>query len=449
MDFRPLSLPGMAVSFLSLILGTVVQLRGANPIVEGRGLCDPQVRVYDDKVYLYATHDALPGSKYFVMHEWWVWQSDDLLKWKQVSRLKPEETYFKHPSSQCWATDAIQHNGKYYFYFSRGPEEIGVVEGDSPAGPWRDTIGKPLIARGSTPTEARDPGILQEEDGTTYIVFGTWDYYIARLNADMVSLAETPKLISLDKKMGPYGPGKTDDKPFLHKRGDIYYLSWGCYYATSKNVYGPYTYKDCIIQKDRTEAVFQKALTMDRHGSFFELHNQWYFICNDQSWPGTNHFYRDSVLSYVHFRDNGDIEPIYLNRLGVGQYDASTPIPAENYFSLEKGRQAESSDGGFEVRDLQSGSKLSYPNLMNMPANATVQLRVASIHGCTVEIRSADGTDLVGICKVPPAGSWTTYSNIACKIKNDSGTFGLCLEVRGGPGELLRLKTIRIDDKSH
>ena len=36
--------------------------------------------------------------------------------------------------------------------------------------------------------------------------------------------------------MGPYGPGKADDKPFLHKNAQTatYYLSWGCFYATSK-----------------------------------------------------------------------------------------------------------------------------------------------------------------------------------------------------------------------
>jgi arabinoxylan arabinofuranohydrolase len=417
---------------------------GANPIVPGVGLCDPQVRIYDNHVFLYATHDAVPGSKSFVMHDWWVWESADLLNWKQVSTLKPEDTYFGKPSAQCWATDAIRRNGKYYFYFSRGPEEIGVVVGDSPAGPWHDPIGKPLIAKGSTPTLARDPGMLQEDDGTTYIVFGCWDYYLARLNDDMVSLAETPKLLLLDQKMGPYGPGKTDDKPFLHKRGDEYYLSWGCYYATSKSVYGPYVYKDSFIHKDRVEPAFQKRLTFDRHGSFFELYNQWYFICNDQSWPGTSAHYRDSVISYVHFRDNGDIDPIYINRLGVGEYDSETPIPAENYFALNHGKQVESSEGGFEVRDLRSGSALDYPNIMNVPADVVATLYSASSPGCTVEVRSIDAPDTVlGSCKIPSEGDWSKYTNVSFPLRNKAGIASLRFTVRGGDGELLRLKTIR------
>jgi beta-xylosidase len=209
----------------------------------------------------------------------------------------------------------MTRNGQYYFYFTRGRSEIGVVRGDTPAGPWKDPLGKPLIASGSTPTTARDPGILQEKDGTSYIVFGVFEYYIARLNEDMISLAETPRKILLDQKMGPMGPGKTDDKPFLHRRSDIYYLSWGCYYAMSDNVYGPYAYKDSIIKVEHTDSELQKqaqGLTSDRHGSFFELHNQWYFGCNDKSWPGTNDHYRDSVISYVHYRDNGEMRQLSL-----------------------------------------------------------------------------------------------------------------------------------------
>ena len=132
--------------------------KDGNPIVVGKGLCDPQVRIYGDQAYLYATHDAVPGSVKFIMNDWWVWQSSDLVNWKQVSTLRPEDTYWGKPCNQCWATDAMSRNGRYYFYFSRGPEEIGVVRSDSPAGPWKDPLGKPLIAQGSTPTLARDPG---------------------------------------------------------------------------------------------------------------------------------------------------------------------------------------------------------------------------------------------------------------------------------------------------
>ncbi len=442
MRFTAIRIAFFASSFA--FVATACATHAANPVVQGVGLCDPKVRIYDNHAWLYATHDAVPGSAHFIMNDWWVWASDDLVKWRLVSVLKPEQTYYKKPENSCWATDAIRHHGKYYFYFSRGPKEIGVVEGNSPAGPWRDPIGKPLIAEGSTPTTARDPAIFQKPDGTTYIIFGCWNYYIARLNDDMVSLAEKPRKLEVSPKMGPYGPGKLDDKPFLFERNGKYYLSWGCYYAMSDNLYGPYAYVDTIIHKDRVETIFQKGLTFDRHGSFFELYNQWYFICNDQSWPGTSAHYRDSVMSYVHFRDDGEIDPIYLNRTGVGEYDAQDAIQAANYFQGEGVLQKESSDGGFEVREIHSSTALVYPNVKNVPADAVISFRLANgnARGGTIEIRSgsADGP-VLGRCKAPGTEDWTHYQDISCPLKNPSGTLDLCLLFRGRGHDLLHLKS--------
>jgi arabinoxylan arabinofuranohydrolase len=307
----------------------------------------------------------------------------------------------------------------------------------------KDPLGKPLVPSTLTPTQERDPGIVVDAQGNAYIIFGVWDFYLARLNPDMISLAEAPRKIELDQKNGPYGPGKTDDKPFLHERDGKFYLSWGCYYAMSDNVYGPYVYKGSVIVKDRVAPEFQKALTYDRHGSFFELHHQWYFICNDQSWPGTQAHFRDSVISYIHYRDNGEIEPVYLDRVGVGRYDASqSRIEAENYFKASDMTQSQCAEGGFEMRDIHEGSSLEFPHVMHVPAGRPLSFRVASGNprGGTIEVR-ADGPKgkLLGKCRVPNTGSWTAYQTIACKINDKSDDRDLYLLFRGGSGELLRL----------
>jgi hypothetical protein len=91
-------------------------------------------------------------------------------------------------------------------------------------------------------------GVFEDEDGDFYIIAGVFEYYVTKLNTDMVSLAETPKHITFTNHVyGPCGDGKTDDKPFLHKNNGIYYLSWGCFYATSSSVYGPYTMRGAVI----------------------------------------------------------------------------------------------------------------------------------------------------------------------------------------------------------
>jgi hypothetical protein len=424
------------------------QAAPGNPILPGLGVCDPQVRVYDGEVYLYATHDASPASRTFVMRDWWVWKSLDLVTWTQVSVLKPEQTYWGKPSTQCWATDAARRDGKYYFYFSRGPAEIGVVEGPSPAGPWRDTLGKPLIAKGQVRTEARDPGILQEPDGTSYIVFGVFTFHIARLNSDMSSLAETPRPIKIHGATGPYGPGKTDDKPFLHRRGDKYYLSWGCFYGVSDSPYGPYDCKGSIIRQAFVDPEFRNVppmsdlpaqfrpvdmLVSDRHGSFFDLNGQSYFICNDFSQPGSGPYFRNSVLAYVKYRRNGEIAPVRLRAIGVGRYDALQGIEASDFFAIEGGATAEQPDGAFAVEGLRAGSWLRFPKVRNLGTRRRVAFEFSAVEGRgEIELRrGAAGGRVLARAQIPGTGGSTTV---------ESG-LGLCVVIRGKARVTLRRLT--------
>jgi len=415
-----------------------------NPIMPGIGLCDPHIRVFNGRIYLYATHDASPLSPQFRTNDWWIWTTDDLVHWEEVCVLKPEQTYLRRAFSSCWATDAATRNGKYYFYFSGGPEEIGVVSASTPIGPWTDPLGKPLIPKGMVRTEERDPGILMDDDGACYIVFGTWDYYIARLNEDMISLAEAPRLVTLDRKFGPYGEGKTDDKPYLHKRNGIYYLSWGCFYATGKSPYGPFTYKGSLMTPETTAAAFRNNhFYMDRHASFFEFHGQWYMICNDYSNEGTTAYFRNSVLSYIHYRDNGDIAPVRLDGVGVGRYDAALgKVEAEDYFKLTGGSVRESPAGGFEVRGLSDRSMLFYPNIEHIPSRAKLVVRLSSLGGSKgrIEIRG-DGAEgkLLGAAKIPATSAWDKYSDLAIPVALKTETASLAFVFRGDSGELARL----------
>ena len=431
------------LTLLAVLLLAPLAARAGNPIVDGQGLTDPHATIYGDRVWVYATHDADAKGKNFVMKDWWVWSSADLVNWKHEGTLRPEQTFIGKPFDSCWATFGISRNGKYYWYFSAGPREIGVVVADAPAGPWKDPLGRPLIAKGLTPTEQRDPDLFTDDDGKAYMVYGTFDYFIVRLNNDMISLAEKPLPLQIEQKEGPYGKGKTDDKPSLHKRNGIYYLSWSGFYATSKTVYGPYVCKGPVIAPERVAPEFRNQnLFHDRHGNFFTWNNQWYYIFNDKSQPGRSDYFRDSCLAYVHYRDNGEIAPIRIDRIGVGQYDASTGrIEAEDYFSA-RGADVTESPGGFDVRNLRQGSILTYPNVMNLPRNPVASFRVAcgNPNGATIEIHenNAEGV-LLGSCTVPAAEGWNRYQTVSCPLQTAAGTKSLCLTFKGNGGELLRL----------
>ena len=440
---------------------TAVSIRKhlGNPIVTGVGLCDPHVRIFNNSAYLYATHDASPSNASFVMNDWWIWRSEDLAKWELVSTLLPEQTYWGRPMSDCWATDAISALGQYYFYFSRGSEEIGVVQSDSPAGLWHDPLGKPLIEKGSTPTIARDPGIFQEQDGQTYIVFGVWTFYIAKLADSMIALAEKPRQVVIDQNDGPYGPGKTDDKPYIHKRNGIYYLSWGCYYAISNDIYGPYVYRGSVIDAAHTSSPFgdttsdpkkdHNELTYDRHGSFFEFRGQWYFACNDQLSPKTQMYFRDSILSYVKYKNNGDIAPIVIDVDGVAGYSAiSQIVPAANFHSGLHAVIAESLDGSFDVRGLGITSVLTYPNIRGFQSAAGILLHVSCVasRGGVIEVHSYPNTGrILATVVVHPTGDPEQYHTIRATLHHHNRTSGVELRFRVQEEETLRLKWFQID----
>ena len=101
------------------------------------------------------------------------------------------------------------------------------------------------------------------------------------------------------------GPGKCDDKPFLHKRNNIYYLSWGVFYATSANPLGPYQYRGTFLDPQRIEDDFKignrtqdpwytREDYADRHGSFVEWHGQWYFFANDRRYAFGHRYHETS-----------------------------------------------------------------------------------------------------------------------------------------------------------
>jgi arabinoxylan arabinofuranohydrolase len=434
---------------LSIIPGTAQNNSGqpntctGNPIVPNIGLDDGHMRVFGNRIYDYACHDYAPDSKDFVLKLWWVWSSADLQTWTCEGTLGPEIFGFPEGFKDCWATDAISRNGKYYWYLCN-PLNTYVVVSNSPKGPWTSPLGdKPLM-------EGRDPAAFIDSDGKAYLVTGVWNYSIAEMGDDMVSLAEKPKTIKIIDPRGPYNfDGKnleqpTDDKPYLHKYNSKYYLSWGCYYAMSDNVYGPYTYKGCFVVEDRTEPEFRQAqagLTHDRHGSFFEFNNQTYFNCNDLSSNGANRFWRNTVIMYIHYRDNGEIEPAYINKTGVGHYNAANGrIEAENYFSAAAAEKRQNTENGFEMRVPGPASQLVYSGVMNLPQNCTAAFRVSSENagGCVMEVWGGqDDKELLGKCVIPETGG--KYRTITCRLKNNAEKQNIRLAFKGTGSELVRL----------
>ena len=409
-----------------------------NPIISDKGANDPHIRIIDGKAYLSASHDRSIHDQGFTMNDWWLWSSDDLVNWNLEYTLKPEETYIGKTFSNCWATDIVKRNGKYYWYFSEANQQTGVMVGDSPSGPWNDPLGKPLLSSDLTPTHEYDIGIIEDENGEFYIVFGVWDYYIAKLNPDMISLAESPRKLEIINPRGPYnldGKNKekpTDDKPFMHFHKGQFYLSWGCFYAMSDNVYGPFDYKGSIIEQASFATGYDAptwptGFHQGRHGSFFEWKGQYYYAYCDISQTG-NRYFRDTFISYIHYKKNGEMALIRVDGVGVGNYDANSKIEAEDFYDVSGIEKTENSKGGFSASVENSVNFLAYPNVSGLANKSSVMLVFSNIKKCTVEIRKdSPSGDLIaeGVCsskvnELSLATELTDQENLYFVFKGDS-----------------------------
>ena len=313
----------LVASILSLLLSPATSV---NPLVPRAGMADPNVRLMNGTFYVWATHDFSINNTGFEMHDWQVWSSPDLVAWTLESSVVPSKSIkWDTEPTGCWATDAAFRNGRYYFYVSVGGSSIAVVVADSPRGPWTDPLGKPLLddTLGKVlhpPTTFRDPAIFEDVDGSWYLIAGVFEYYITRLGDDMISLDGPPRHVEVRGAYGACGSGKTDDKPFLHQRAGLYYLSWGCFYGTSTSLFGPYETRGSVVQTDSiasdfriggpAEPWYMAEDYTDRHGSFLHAHGQWYFAANDRSHSG-DAGHEGCVSAFVSASHDWDLLPAH------------------------------------------------------------------------------------------------------------------------------------------
>ena len=158
----------------------------------------------------------------------------------------------------AWAPGVAERNGKFFFYFSVGPQgkspsRIGVASADNPAGPFEDS-GKPLLTGGNG-FEAIDPMVFTDPaSGRSYLYAGGSagaKLRVFELNDDMISFA---------REIPVETPPHFTEGAFIHVRAGIYYLSYshGTYnqssysvhYATALSPTGPWTYRGAILQSD-------------------------------------------------------------------------------------------------------------------------------------------------------------------------------------------------------
>lgn len=289
------------------------------PLVSHIFTADPSAHVFNGRIYIYPSHDIDAGipfndnGDHFGMEDYHVFSMsspDDKEAMDHGVALHIKDVPWAE--RQMWAPDAMEKDGKYYFYFpakkADGIFQIGLAIGDSPTGPF---IPEENAIKGSY---SIDPAVFKDEDSSCYLYFGgIWggqlqnyrdNKYdenfqlpakneaalgakVARLTEDMKAFAEPPReVVILDEFGQPLLEGDNERRyfegPWMHKYNGLYYFSYStgdthfiCY-ATGKSPYGPFTYQGRILNP---------VIGWTSHHSICEINEKWYL------------FYHDSVLS--------------------------------------------------------------------------------------------------------------------------------------------------------
>ena len=300
-------------------------LPGSNPIIRDRFTADPAPLVVGDRLYLYVGHDQATGSEMFNMREWLVYSTTDMRHWTAHGPIM-RVADFRWASRDAWASQVIRSNGRYWLYAAVEHDDthpgkaIAVAVSDSPTGPFVDARGSALITNEMTPRgthswEDIDPTVLTDDEGTTWIAWGNRQCYIARLK---------PNMIEIDGPIIEITPPHFEEGPWLHRRGDLYYLVYASLdrsthrderisYATAPAITGPWTYRGELTGSGRNSFTIHPGIAEFRGNTYLFLHNAALTIGDQSGAIGR----RAVTVEYLHFNADGTMRPVVQTDAGV------------------------------------------------------------------------------------------------------------------------------------
>ncbi len=361
------------------LLSVPLTAAAQNPIISGQFTADPTARVFNNKVYLYPSHDILPpeGTRqdWFSMEDYHVFSSEDLVTWQDhgVIVTQNKVPWVRPNSYSMWAPDCVYRNGKYYFYFPSSPKQgggfgVGVAIADNPEGPF---IPEPEPIKG---INGIDPCVLLASDGNAYIFWGAGR--CAKLKDNMKELADdNPKEVVKwgNREMESIGvnclkdlPNRQAEGPFAFEYNGNYYLTYPYVrentevlaYAMSKNPMGPYEYKGLIMAEHANGC-------WTNHHSIVNYKDQWYLFYHHNAYSPNDDKRRSVQIEKLYFNPDGTIQEVKPTLRGVGINQADTRIDVDRYSSASEDVELAYLDTtntfrGWEVMLPKKGSYITY-----------------------------------------------------------------------------------------
>jgi hypothetical protein len=317
---------------------------------------DDEAHNFDGKIYIYGSLDA---SNVFCSPYYISLTTSDLKHWESHGQSfssfdKGED--IPYPGRILWDSDGHFFDGKYYLYgffeWRQGEENYTfVLESDSPMGPFKNfrwVVGD----KSKKPVDGISTEVFTDVDGQRYTTYSPTmnaveDNYavIARLKA--ADIIDESSVTNVGVYLRDFY-----EAPSLRRRGDTYYLVYAencdritdrnhtpkrLSYATSKNIFGPYTYRGVIITVEDMQG------NGNIQGSIEHFGDNWYVFYHRALNGVWNK--RSLCIEKISFDKNGLIIPVVPTSSGIAEngLDPSktimfnTAVFGKNYRFEDKG----------------------------------------------------------------------------------------------------------------
>lgn len=432
---------------IALIAGAMVPGLADNPIVQTYYTADPAPMVHDGTVYVYTSHDEDTTIRnFFTMNDWKCYSSKDMVNWTDHGSVFSYKD-FDWSRGDAWAGQCVYRNGKYYYYvpvnMKNGGNAIGVGVSDSPTGPFKDAIGKPLlIGYGYI-----DPTVFIDDDGQAYLYWGNPNLWYVKLNKDMLSYDQQTGIVQVPLNKEGFNirlrdvekrPSAYEEGPWMYKRNKQYYLLYPAggvpehlAYSTAPTITGPWTYQDTIMH------VIQKGGAFTNHPGLIDFKGKSYLFYHNGALRGGGGFKRSVCIEEFKFNPDGTIPLIEPTREGVKEsvqplnpfkrVEAETMAWGEGlktYGNSTKGVYVSEIDSDDYIKiksvDLNKGAKKFTAIVSKVKAGSSIEIRIGSPTG-----------KLIGTCALNADNQKKFWFEQSCTLQQTKGIQDVYLVFKG------------------